>query len=177
MTIYFENQFECDDAFDFDYKEVAKSVVNKTLIHEHFQYDAEISITFVDENDIKDINRDFRGIDNKTDVLSFPMIDFDSSYTSISERTEEMYTFIEDRIDAINPDSDEIILGDIVLCVPVILEQANEYNHSILREYSFLIAHSMLHLLGYDHINDDERAIMEDKQNKILESLNITRDL
>ncbi|HAQ52665.1 MAG TPA: rRNA maturation RNase YbeY [Lachnospiraceae bacterium] len=177
MTLYFVEQFKLDNIFDFDYKEVARTVINKTLIQEHFNYDVEVSITLLGENDIKDINREYRDIDKKTDVLSFPMIEYDSSYSTCSDRTEEMYEFIEDSIDAINPDTDEIILGDIVLCVPVILEQAKEYNHSILREYAFLIAHSMLHLLGYDHMNEKERLIMEKKQNLILESLNITRDL
>ena len=105
------------------------------------------------------------------------MIEYDSDYSRISDRKEEMYDFLIDRIDIKNPDTDEIILGDIVLCIPVIIMQAQEYNHSILREYAFLIAHSMLHLLGYDHIEDDERIIMENKQNQILESLSITRDL
>lgn len=63
-----------------------------------------------------------------------------------------------------------------VLCIPILYKQAEEYNHSVLREYAFLIAHSMLHLLGYDHIEDDERLIMEEKQDLILKSLDITRD-
>ena len=175
MTIYYENQ--TDYEFDFDYKKTANDVISKTLLLEHFNYDVEVSITFVDEENIREINKEFRDLDKSTDVLSFPMIEYDSDYSRISDRKEEMYDFLIDRIDIKNPDTDEIILGDIVLCIPVIIMQAQEYNHSILREYAFLIAHSMLHLLGYDHIEDDERIIMENKQNQILESLNITRDL
>ncbi len=175
MTIYYENQ--TDYEFDFDYKKTANDVISKTLLLEHFNYDVEVSITFVDEENIREINKEFRDIDKSTDVLSFPMIEYDSDYSRISDREEELYDFINDRIDIKNPDTDEIILGDIVLCIPVIIMQAQEYNHSILREYAFLIAHSMLHLLGYDHIEDDERIIMENKQNQILESLSITRDL
>ena len=175
MTIYYENQ--TDYEFDFDYKKTANDVISKTLLLEHFNYEVDVSITFVDEENIREINKEFRDLDKSTDVLSFPMIEYDSDYSRISDRKEEMYDFLIDRIDIKNPDTDEIILGDIVLCIPVIIMQAQEYNHSILREYAFLIAHSMLHLLGYDHIEDDERIIMENKQNQILESLNITRDL
>ncbi len=175
MTIYYDNQ--TDYEFDFDYKKVANDVITKTLLHEQFKYDVEVSITFVNEESIREINKEYRDIDNSTDVLSFPMIEYDSDYSRISERKEEMYDFLIDVIDIKNPDTDEIILGDIVLCVPVIINQAKEYNHSILREYAFLIVHSMLHLLGFDHIEEDERIIMENKQNLILESLSITRDL
>ena len=175
MTIYYDNQ--TDYEFDFDYKKVANDVITKTLLHEQFKYDVEVSITFVNEESIRKINKEYRDIDNFTDVLSFPMIEYDSDYSRISERKEEMYDFLIDIIDIKNPDTDEIILGDIVLCVPVIINQAKEYNHSILREYAFLIVHSMLHLLGFDHIEEDERIIMENKQNQILESLSITRDL
>lgn len=175
MTVYYDNQ--TDYEFDFDYKKVANDVINKTLLHEQFKYDVEVSITFVDEENIRKINKEYRDIDNSTDVLSFPMIEYDSDYSRISDRKEEMYDFLIDVIDIKNPDTDEFILGDIVLCVPVIINQAKEYNHSILREYAFLIVHSMLHLLGFDHIEEDERIIMENKQNQILESLSITRDL
>lgn len=175
MTIYYDNQTYYE--FDFDYKKVANDVINKTLLHEQFKYDVEVSITFVDEESIRKINKEYRDIDNSTDVLSFPMIEYDSDYSRISDRKEEMYDFLIDVIDIKNPDTDEIILGDIVLCIPVIINQAKEYNHSILREYAFLIVHSMLHLLGFDHIEEDERIIMENKQNQILESLSITRDL
>lgn len=175
MTIYYDNQ--TDYEFDFDYKKVANDVITKTLLHEQFKYDVEVSITFVNEESIRKINKEYRDIDNSTDVLSFPMIEYDPDYSRISDRKEEMYDFLIDVIDIKNPDTDEIILGDIVLCVPVIINQAKEYNHSILREYAFLIVHSMLHLLGFDHIEEDERIIMENKQNQILESLSITRDL
>ena len=132
---------------------------------------------FVDEDAIRAINQEYRGIDKSTDVLSFPMIDYDKEFSLIRDRTNEMYDFIGDEIDYYNPDTREVALGDIVLCVPKIYSQAKEYNHSILREYAFLITHSMLHLLGFDHMEDDERRIMEAKQTKILESLDITRDL
>ena len=87
------------------------------------------------------------------------------------------FSDVGDDNDTISPESGEIILGDIVLCKEKVLAQAEEYGHSVRREYSFLIAHSMLHLMGYDHIDDNERQIMEKKQEEILESVNITRTL
>lgn len=174
MTVYIEDEVKA--SFEFDYKMYAELVIDKALSQEHFPYDIELSITFTDEEAIKTINNEYRDIDSSTDVLSFPMIDYDNSFAKCSERTEDMYSFIENNVDVINPDTDEVILGDIVLCIPMLYKQAEEYNHSVLREYAFLIAHSMLHLLGYDHIEDDERLIMEEKQDLILKSLDITRD-
>ena len=175
MTIYYDK--DCEMSFDFDYEQIAELVIKRILLSEHFPYDVEISISFVNDEAIKRINKEYRNIHSVTDVLSFPMIDFDKKYTLIKYRSENDYSFIEGAIDYNNLDTNEVSLGDIVLCVPKIYEQAKEYNHSILREYSFLIAHSMLHLLGYDHEKDEERVVMEQKQNSILESLNITRDL
>ena len=93
MTIYYDNQ--TDYEFDFDYKKVANDVITKTLLHEQFKYDVEVSITFVNEESIRKINKEYRDIDNSTDVLSFPMIEYDSDYSRISERKEEMYDFLK----------------------------------------------------------------------------------
>ena len=177
MTIYIDYDIDNNDKlFDFDYENIARLVINKVLTLEHFPYEVEVSISFVDEDAIRAINQEYRSIDKPTDVLSFPMIDYDEGFSLIRDRTKEMYSFIDEGMDYYNPDTREVALGDIVLCVPYVYSQSNEYNHSILREYAFLITHSMLHLLGFDHIDDNERVIMEDKQTKILESLNITRD-
>ncbi len=86
------------------------------------------------------------------------------------------FDFIENDDDLFNPESGEVILGDIVLCLPRIYSQAKDYGHSILREYAFLIAHSMLHLFGYDHMTESDATVMEAKQKKILEILKITRN-
>jgi probable rRNA maturation factor len=99
-------------------------------------------------------------------VLSFPLIDYPSAGD---------FSKIEDSDDNFSPESGEVMLGDIVISIPKVIEQAEEFNHSIKREYSFLIAHSMLHLMGYDHMEDDERVIMENKQSLILDNLGITR--
>lgn len=162
-------------SFDFDYDKVARKVIDASLKTVFFPYEVELCITLTDSDNIRRFNRDYRNIDKVTDVLSFPMIDFGADYKMIIDRTCDMYQFIEDNAIYINPDSDEVMLGDIVLCIPKLIEQAEEYGHSILREYAFLIVHSMLHLLGYDHINDDERIVMEDRQKIILDTVGILR--
>ncbi len=163
MTLLFE--YEADDHFSFEKETVAKNVVRQALLSEGFPEDCEVSLTLTDEDGIAGLNEQFRGIAGPTDVLSFPMIDFGDTPADIDALTEA------DR----NPDTGEIVLGDIVLSVPRIVRQAEEYGHSELREYAFLIAHSMLHLLGYDHMEDEERIVMEEKQARILTELEITR--
>ncbi len=166
MTIQFEEEIPV--SFPFDPKAVAEEVINAALDYEEFPYECEVSVTLTDEDSIQQINRDFREIDRVTDVLSFPMIDYPAPGD---------FSQLEDAFDVFDPETGEAMLGDIVLCVPRIYEQAKEYGHSVKREYAFLIAHSMLHLLGYDHMEEEERLEMEEKQKAILESINITRTM
>ena len=125
------------------------------LTLENIDRDAEVSVTLVDNARIRELNARFREIDRETDVLSFPASDgvhFD-----------------------IDPDTNAIILGDIVISLEKAEEQANEYGHSIRRETAFLITHSLFHLLGYDHMTPDEETEMFARQEKVLEKLGITR--
>ncbi len=152
-----------------DMEENSKLVITNALLSEGFDRDCKVSLTLTDEDTIKNLNNETRGIDKVTDVLSFPNIDFE---------TPADYSVLDDEdsyFDIFDPDTDEVILGDIVICLKRAKEQASEYGHSLKRELSFLTAHSILHLLGYDHMEDEERLVMEDKQNKILNNLNITR--
>ncbi len=165
MTIFIES--ECDVAFDFDYEKVAKDVVNQAIEYMNFPFEAEVSITLTDDSGIQVINKEFREIDSPTDVLSFPMIEYNAPGD---------FSSIEENDDLFNPETGEVILGDIVLNVPRIYKQAEEYGHSNLREYAFLITHSMLHLFGFDHMTDNDAAVMENKQREILDELNITRN-
>ncbi|MBQ3774026.1 MAG: rRNA maturation RNase YbeY [Pseudobutyrivibrio sp.] len=165
MTIYFET--ECEADFDFDYEKIAKDVINTAIDHMGFPFEAEVSVTITDDDGIQTINKEFRQIDSPTDVLSFPMIE----YKNAGDFSE-----IEENDDLFNPESGEVILGDIVLNVQRIYKQAEEYGHSILREYAFLIAHSMLHLFGFDHMTEAEASVMEQKQREILNILGISRD-
>ncbi|SFN44835.1 probable rRNA maturation factor [Pseudobutyrivibrio sp. UC1225] len=165
MTILIES--ECEFDFDFDYEKIAKDVINTAIDHLKFPFEAEISITITDNDGIHAINKEFRGIDAPTDVLSFPMIEYPAP---------GVFDEIENDDDLFNPETGEVILGDIVLSVPRILSQAEEYGHSVLREYAFLIAHSMLHLFGFDHMTEAEATVMEEKQREILDILKISRD-
>lgn len=164
MTLYIEEETEV--TFPFDYKKLAESVINAALDYEKFPYEVEVSLTFMDMDGIQQANREFREIDRPTDVLSFPML----SYPAPGDFSE-----LEELNDITNPETDDVVLGDIVLCVPKIYEQAEEYGHSVKREYAFLIAHSMLHLMGYDHMEEEERIDMEKRQKEILDILKIYR--
>lgn len=155
------------DGLDFDYKKTAADVVNESLQILHFPLPVQVSLSLVSEEEIHVENQQFRNIDRPTDVLSFPMLEFPAPGD---------FSFIDDDEDSKDPDSGEIVLGDIVLCIPRVLSQAREYGHSVRREYAFLIAHSMLHLMGYDHVEDEERKEMERLQDEILDHLEIGRD-
>ncbi len=165
MTIFIESETDVD--FEFDYEKIAKDVVNTAMDFMKFPFEAEVSITLTDDDGIQAINKEFRQIDSPTDVLSFPMIEYEAPGD---------FSKIEENDDLFNPESGEVILGDIVLNIPRIYKQAEEYGHSTLREYAFLIAHSMLHLFGFDHMTEDEASVMEDKQREILNLLNISRN-
>ena len=154
MSFFLEKETEVD--FDFDYETLAKEVVEFSLEHELFPYEAEVNLTLTDNAGIHAINKEYRQIDRPTDVLSFPML---------SDENEDDF----------NPDTGEVMLGDIIISVDKVKEQALEYGHSEKREFAFLITHSMLHLFGYDHMEADEAAVMEEHQRKILDALGITR--
>lgn len=158
---------EVDVKFDFDYEEIAERVVEFALDHEGFPYECEVTLTLTDNEGIHEINRTYREIDNPTDVLSFPMISY--------EEAGDFSKLEEDYDDNFNPDTGEIMLGDIIISVDKVFEQAENYGHSVLREFAFLILHSMLHLFGYDHMTPEEAAVMEEKQKIILEKMQILR--
>ena len=165
MTLILEE--ELTRGLDFDYKKVAEDVIEAALMNENFPYEAEVSLTLTGMEEIHEINRQFRQIDRPTDVLSFPMIEYPAAGD---------FTQLNDDSGIFDPESGEAVLGDIVLNIPQVLLQAREYGHSILREYAFLIAHSMLHLMGYDHMEQEERTQMEEHQRQIMERLAITRE-
>lgn len=139
-----------------------QAVCDKVMETEECDFDAEISVTFVDNEAIRAINKEHRGIDSATDVLSFPMLEFDEDGVALDA----------------DWDGDLVMLGDIVISLERAREQSAEFGHSFLREVAFLTAHSMLHLLGYDHVDDEEgERIMREKQNAVLGALGITRDI
>ena len=161
-------EVEVDVPFTFDYEALAAEVVAFTIDHEGFPYEAEVNLTLTDNEGIHEINRMYRQIDAPTDVLSFPMLSY--------EQAGDFSALEEDYEDNFNPDTGEIMLGDIVISVDRVREQAAAYGHSERREFAFLIVHSMLHLFGYDHMTPEDAAVMEPKQRQILEEMNISRD-
>ena len=158
---------EVETDFSFPYETLAESVINACIEVEGFPYEAEINLTLVDDSMIRELNASYRQIDRATDVLSFPLLEYDSPGD---------FSHVEDLMgDNINPDTGEVMLGDIVISVDHVREQAKEYGHSEKREYAFLIVHSMLHLFGYDHMEEEEAEEMQEHQRKILEYLQISR--
>lgn len=167
MTINFE--YETEIPLDLDYEQIISSVVEMASDYEECPYEIEVSVVLTDNETIRQINLDNRQIDKATDVLSFPMIEYETpaDFTFIEQEEPDYY---------FNPDSGELVLGDIVISVEKVMEQAQKYGHSNKRELAFLTAHSMLHLFGYDHMVDEERVVMEEKQNEILNKLGIVRE-
>ncbi len=167
MTIHVENESGRD--FPFGLSEIAALVAEEILREENCPYESEINILITDNEGIREYNRQYRKLDTETDVLSFPNIPFETP--AGFEVAEKM------QADCFQPDSGELILGDIILSADRITAQAEEYGHSLRREYAFLVAHSMLHLCGYDHMEAEEAADMERRQEQALERLKITRDI
>ena len=158
---------EVDVEFGFDYEALAKRVIEFALEHEEFPYECEVNLTLTDNEGIREINRTYREIDKPTDVLSFPLINY--------EKAGDFSALEENYDDNFNPDTGEIMLGDIIISIEKVKEQADSYGHSIEREFAFLILHSMLHLFGYDHMTEEEAAILEEKQKIILDKMKIFR--
>ncbi|GAA0698538.1 rRNA maturation RNase YbeY [Paraclostridium ghonii] len=128
-------------------------IIVETLHYEGYDDNYEVSLSFVDNEEIHELNREYRGVDRSTDVLSFPLL------------TDEFDIEIE-----------EESLGDIVISLERALEQSEEYNHSFEREVCFLVCHSMFHLLGYDHDTEENTKDMRKREEDVLNKLNITRE-
>ena len=156
LKIYFEND-QKKHAIKYKMQMLIRHTILETLDYEGMENDAEVSVTFVDDEGIRELNNKFRGMDKPTDVLSFPLLDYEGE-------SEE-------------PFFDELChnLGDIVISLERAMAQANEYGHSFEREVAFLTAHSMLHLLGYDHeISEEDDADMRRRQNDIMDRLGLS---
>lgn len=166
MTLEITNETEQMQEFDFD--GLFSKVVRAAADYIGCPYEISVNILLTDDENMREINRSERNIDKATDVLSFPMLEYDTAgdFSFIGEK--DLYYF--------EPDTGELLLGDIVISLDTAKRQAESYNHSFVREAAFLCAHSMLHLFGYDHEAEEERLNMEKMQNEILEGINITRD-
>ena len=156
LKIYFENDQQ-KHSIHYKLKMLIRHTILETLDYEGMENDAEVSVTFVDDEGIRELNKKFRNMDKPTDVLTFPLLDYEGE-------SEE-------------PFFDELChnLGDIVISLERAMAQANEFGHSFEREVAFLTAHSMLHLLGYDHeLSDEDDADMRKRQNDIMERLGLS---
>ena len=130
-------------------------------------YEAQVNLLVTDSENIREMNRQFRGIDAPTDVLSFPLQEYPNpgDFSQIDEEGNDEF----------DPDTGELLLGDIVINAERVISQAEEYGHSQKREFAFLIAHSILHLVGFDHMEDAEREQMEERQKRIMDAVGIQR--
>jgi probable rRNA maturation factor len=164
MTLLFEDEGELQ--LDLSCEELATKVINAALDYEECPYEVEVNLLLTMNQEIHEMNQQFRNIDRPTDVLSFPMV----SYEVAGD-----FAFLEECDEYFHPETGELMLGDIVISKEKVVSQACEYGHSIQREFAFLIAHSMLHLMGYDHMEEEERGVMEQKQKEILDILQISR--
>lgn len=164
MTLYFEEDGAV--TLPLDCEKTGRVAVETALDILGCPYEAEVSLLLTTNEEIHRMNLEFRDVDRPTDVLSFPMIDF---------AVPGNFDGLEEREDCFDPETGELSLGDIVISKEKVLSQAEVYGHSVLREYAFLIVHSVLHLTGYDHMEPSERSVMEEQQRRIMEALNILR--
>lgn len=164
MTI--DIDYETDIRLELPYREIIEKVVAAALDYEKCPYETCVNVVLTDNESIHQVNLETRQIDRPTDVLSFPMNDYEAPGD---------FSGLEEDPDSFDPDSGELLLGDIMISVEKVQEQALAYGHSETRELAFLVAHSMLHLMGYDHMKEEERLDMERRQREILESIGILR--
>lgn len=116
---------------------------------------AEISLTFTDMEEIQQLNKEYRGIDSATDVLSFPQFEDKEQF----------------------PKQGDIVMGDVVICTDKAIVQAEEFGHSPEREIIYLFVHSLLHLMGYDHMSEEDKKIMRSKEETVMQRINLERTL
>lgn len=145
-----------------------KKMIDFTLKEEKLKVDYEISVIFIDNDEIKKLNKKFRNIDRVTDVLSFPMLEYDKGkvYKQI---------YLNHIFNDYDLDNGKLVLGDIALSLERAMEQSNEFGHGFQREVCYLLIHSVLHLLGYDHMDEEEKAIMRKNEEYILNKFNLNR--
>ena len=166
MTFYTDN--ETDFQFEFEWEDVFQSVALAVLDSEACPYETQVSLVLTDNEGIHAINKETRDIDRPTDVLSFP---------NITYQEEGKFDHLEEfGFDCFDPDTGELILGDIIISVDKVIEQAEEYGHSQKREGAYLCIHGVLHLLGYDHIEEEDKKEMRLKEEELLTALKITRE-
>lgn len=166
MAIHIE--YETELSLGVDAGPLIEKVIDMALEVHKCPYAVEVNVILTDNAAIASINEEYRNLAKPTDVLSFPMLSYETpgDFSVVEKMPEE---------DCFDPDSGELLLGDIIISVEKVIEQAEAYGHSRERELGFLTAHSMLHLFGYDHMEEEERIDMEAKQEAILNRLELYR--
>lgn len=164
MTIQID--YEAKDKLALDYEKIINKVVEAAIDYEECPFECDVNVVLTDNERIHEVNKEFRDMDKPTDVLSFPMVE----YSTPSE-----FDQLENYDEFFHPETGELLLGDIMISIDKVKEQADNYGHSLERELGFLVAHSMLHLFGYDHMEEEERVVMETKQEEILQEIGLTR--
>ena len=155
MTLLSDNRTE--EIISEEIMAAVEKVAYETLVYDEFDTECEVSLSFVSDEEIQEINNNFRDMDKATDVLSFPQIDYDVDEVVMTN------------------EKGEIVLGDIIISVDTAKRQEEEYGHSLRREIAFLTVHGMLHLLGYDHIEEEDGVIMRSEEKRLMEKLGISR--
>lgn len=164
MTSYVDTDEDID--LGFDTQELTLRLLNDVCDSEQCPYETCINVYVTHSDTVRVYNRDYRDNDSTTDVISFPALDISAGgFEEAVENSDSPF----------DPESGELILGDIVINADRVYSQAEEYGHSVLREFAFLCAHSLYHLCGYDHMTPEEAGIMERKQEDTLNRLGITR--
>ena len=168
MIINIDSEYSGELIISDEFYDIIKDVAEHACDFVKCPYETEVNVLLTDNEGIREINKDNRNIDKPTDVLSFPMLDYNEP-ADFSLAEENTYDYFDS-------ESGNLMLGDIVISIDKVYSQAEEYGHSPKREIAFLTAHSMLHLFGYDHMEDDERERMEHLQERILNEKGYTRD-
>lgn len=146
------------------------NIIDYALKMEGVYLDYEVSVIFIDNDKIREINKEYRNIDMETDVLSFPMLEY--PHKMVYKDVYLNYEFNDSFLD-----EGKLVLGDIAISLEKAKEQSEEFGHSFLREVCYLTIHSVLHLLGYDHMGKDDKIKMRKREEEMLEKFNINRDL
>ncbi len=166
MTLIIENEAGCQVD-----EELLRALAQASLDACGIQEAVQVGLTLVTDAAIHEMNRTYRGVDRPTDVLSFPLLDFSEEYEELDADSWQ-----EEADPDMDPESGELLLGDIVISLETAARQAEAYGHSFQREVGYLLVHGMMHLMGYDHETEEDKAIMREMEEEALERLGLTRE-
>jgi probable rRNA maturation factor len=170
LSMIFLDNRQTKIIYSNDLEDTLINIIDYTLKEEKVNIDYEVSVIFIDNSEIKKINNEYRNIDKETDVLSFPMLEYPGK--SVYKETYDNYIFEDSYLN-----EGRLVLGDIAISLEKAMEQCEDFGHSFIREVAYLTVHSVLHLLGYDHMLDEDKLKMREKEEEMLERFNIIRKI